>query len=321
MKKHLLLYVLMSFILGNLAGGITSVDALEHVGAAQESSNTIVPNVTGIPSDVALQILQMAGLAAKIQRGPGHSLIVDKQEPGAGALVAQGSEVLLAVGNAEPEQPVEPLGVAAPERTQGVLVAGSEAEQTILSQQQPVTVQQPSILYAPNVASPEVQPKMAWYPKRFLTKAQPDSSTLSLFSTQQPAGYSNIFQAKPLQIFSNKNIPIIMAPTFGWQHGWIPYAAYTPYTQTQSSSQAESSSALSIQSAPTGSVTRSVEVPAVFRLLRTDAEIAFQKAGLAIGNLTLVEDYHLRSGIVLRQFPAAKTLVPVGSKVDLWIVK
>ncbi len=292
MKNRIGLCILFSLF---LAGGVTSVEAIKPLVEAQETSNAIVPNVTGIPSDVALQILQMAGLHAEIQRGSSRSLIVDSQEPRAGALLAVGSKVVLAVGGSV-------IKTSAPQ-----------------AQVQPpvIFVTQPSV-----PAASDVQPFLAWYPKHFLNGKQDGQSDLYILG-RQSKGQSNIFGAKPLNMASDGTVPIIMAPTGGWQYGWVPYGSYAPQQSSPQEirPQPETDSGYSILNVPSDSVGRSVSVPPVMRLLQSDAEIAFKKKGLEIGKVTQIEDYQLRSGLIVKQSPAAQSFVAVGTKVDLWVVK
>ena len=325
MKKRIQFCILIGFILGSFVGGSVLGEALQPLSATQGVEKVIVPNVTGIPSDVALQILQMAGLAAKIQASSGRSLNVDKQDPGAGSLVAFGSMVVLEVGGATSVSPeLETLSLPQENfRSDGA--AGGSA---LLGQEGEVNVLRE--LYGPQSSDLQVQPMMAWYPQGFLTSdTRGGSSMPSLLGTRSaPEGRSNIFKAKPIQIFSGDDVPIIMAPTEGWQHGWVPSVSYAPVRQPAYSYYTAGSSSSSIQvvSGARGySVSKSegqlVSVPSVLRLFVSDAESAFKKWGLTIGRITQVETPQTRSGLIKQQFPEANSLVPKGTKVDLWVVK
>ena len=68
------------------------------------------------------------------------------------------------------------------------------------------------------------------------------------------------------------------------------------------------------------SVSPAVSVPYVLRLRQEDAVVALQKMGLAV-EIFQIEDPQVRPGLVVKQFPAARTLVPAGTKVQLWTAK
>lgn len=298
MKKRIGLCVFFVLLLLGSAGGISSIEALQASVTSPEASNVIVPNVTGIPSDVALQILQMAGLNAKIQRGSSRSLTVNSQEPKAGVLAVLGSEVMLAVGGSKIMTSEQVIVFVPEQKTKG-------QPQTIMIQQVPAT----------NVKTLNVKTSLAWYPKKFLTNTQRSSSGPSILWSSSD-GSSSTLRVEPL---NTVKVPIIMAPTVGWQYGWVPQGSYSP-PQSSSQSirlQSENLYEYSIQRVHVSSV----RVPPVVRLWLSDAEIAFKKAGLSIGNVTQVEDYYLRSGTILQQFPAENSLVPLGTRIDLRVVK
>ena len=309
MNTRIGLCILLGLSLLGSAGGNTSAEALQPLVETQDASNVIVPNVTGIPSDVALQILQIAGLNGKIQRGSGRSLTVDSQAPKAGSLVAPGSEIVLALGKAVIQS-----------KTLTTFTSKDTQHVTVMTTTPGTNTQEQQNMYYTSSVQLDVANVPAWYPKRFLEASQTNRSVPSILGTQRSGGPNNILGGKPLNTVSGDQVPIIMLRTEGWQNGWIPNGSYASSQSVNvSPSSSLSSSGLNIQRA--GDTFASVSVPAVRRLSFSDAEIAFKKAGLEIGSVTKIEDYHLRSGIVLEQFPAAKTLVQKGTKIDLRVVK
>ena len=197
MKTRIGLCWIFLAILGIIAGGNVSVEALEPRTNIQKPSKAVVPNVTGIPSDLALQILQLAGFDGKIQRGLSRSLTVESQEPKAGALAATDIIIVLGVGGATLKTSVaenKSDSATVPETKQTVGIQGVRG-QSSPNLELPVTPQQANI-----------KPIMAWYPQRFLTGA----------TDAQTRGGPKTLGNKS----SASGVPIILAPTQGWQYGW-----------------------------------------------------------------------------------------------------
>ncbi|MBD3309339.1 PASTA domain-containing protein [candidate division KSB3 bacterium] len=220
------------------------------------------------------------------------------------------------------------------------------AAQYLSSQESTFTiVHQPQQLPASRYFAADMRPKKypAWYPKAFLNQAH-------VSSQHQVAG-----QAYPQTVvrqgyYATQGIPsgsgtyvtpygttdtIQSAWYAGWyapQQGMYSSSSYVrPHVSTYSySSQPMTSySTPGYYSSPsytsyepqsyTPTAAGSVPVPNIMRLGQDDAVIAIQKAGLAVGSITLVPEAQARRGVVIRQSPQARAIVPAGTPVHLWV--
>lgn len=267
------------------------------MAAEIQRTKVVVPNVGGISQDVAAQILQTVGLKARVQHASSRSLLVVKQEPVPGTLLSVGSEVVLSTGNIAVTTASQPTAFSV------------TPEQSKVLGERPYPQQSPPISSSDRVTNSTI---MVWYPKQFLSQEQPQPS---VFQTQaRRTESSNILRAPSS---SGEAVPLIVS-TGGWREGW--FAADRRAIQGSDNSAANTSRVFAHSSKDVRGATV-VPVPRVIRLPQEDARTALQKSGLSIGTIIQVENFRLKSGLVLRQFPQARSIVPVGTEVQLWVVK
>lgn len=305
------LAVLIGFIMACVAG----------IGSVAAQDKVIVPNMAGIPQDVAAHQLQIAGLKPVVQFDRNHSTIVTQQRPQPGTLVPLGSEVIIATGviTTQMHTLTESQDASRSQIQGGERDRGLDRPISIQTQPQPTSTR-------PTVAAP------AWYPRRFL-----ESNTARIQNIPQTrtpsADTSNILQARPFLYRENK--PVILRSVRGWQEGWHAQgnASGGQAVSTIESAQPETNSTQEGRSRifsvfgifrsdaqPTANVSTGMTVvPNVLQLQQSDAAFAINKAGLRVGGLTGIADTQARSGAVVRQSPQPRALVPVGTAVQLWV--
>ncbi len=327
-------------------------------GIHAQQGNVIVPNMEGIPVEVAAQVLRTTGLQPRIQGTLKASAIVIRQNPRPGFALAAGSEVILvtsAVSTATvPEgrgsRPL-PQSWAQSSGSRGmrsVTTVGSSGgtevsvpPPTSSSQRYPTTTYQapqedeftifnqpqqtPSSKYLLADTRPKKYPP--WYPKEFLT--QHSSQNMAA----QPQAQDTGNQVQTLSQ-SSEGSSISVGPMSQWYAGWYypeEWASQrndsTSNVQVQSNVQAQSS----IQTQPTASSGQDVSpqtqtsgtdivlVPNLMRLRQQDALFAIHKAGLSVGRITRAQNSQWGVGLIMRQSPRARTIVPAGTRVDLWV--
>ena len=310
------LAVLMCFIMACVAG----------IGSVAAQDKVIVPNMAGIPQDVAAHQLQIAGLKPVVQFDRNRSTIVTQQRPQPGTLVPFGSEVIIATGVITTQ--IQTL--AKPQDASRSQIQGGERDRGV---DRPISMQaQPQ---QASMRRTTATPALAWYPRRFL-----ESNTARIQNIPQTrtpsADTSNILQARPFLYRENK--PVILRSVRGWQEGWHTQgnASGGQAVSTIESAQPENNSAQEGQEGrsrifsifrifrsdaqPTANVSTGMTVvPNVLQLQQSDAAFAINKAGLRVGGLTGIADMQARSGAVVRQSPQPRALVPVGAAVQLWV--
>ena len=310
------LAVLIGFIMACVAG----------IGSVAAQDKVIVPNMAGIPQDVAAHQLQIAGLKPVVQFDRNRSTIVTQQHPQPGTLVPLGSEVIIATGviTTQMHTLTEPQGAS---RSQ---IQGGERDRGL---DRPISIQAPP--QQNSTRRTTATPALAWYPRRFL-----ESNTARIQNipqTRTPSSEtSNILQARPFLYRENK--PVILRSVRGWQEGWHAQgnASGGQAVSTIESAQPENNSTQEGQEGrsrifsvfrifrsdaqPTANVSTSMTVvPNVLQLQQSDAAFAINKAGLRVGGLTSIADMQARSGAIVRQSPQPRALVPVGAAVQLWV--
>jgi len=320
-----------------------TVWGIPAVADAQEGK-VIVPNVEGISQDVAAEILRTVGLHPQVVHKRGHSPIIVQQEPKPGLLVPVGTTIT--VSTAAPATAVVP-GETQP-YSQGIA-----ASQETSSIQGHVPGVQSSVK---STSEGQATSYLPWYPKKFRSQTQPTSRVFRIENLAHPSP-RNILQANSApgtprmsvlvsqagwqagwSISNGNSVPAvrstpgtgyllqagpapetprmsILVSQEGWQAGWstpngnpVPTARSTPET------------GMTIKSTPENSVAV-ISVPYVIRLQQRDASEALSRIGLAAHIIERVQDTQLKAGIVLRQFPVAGSVVPVGTYVNLWVVE
>ncbi len=305
--------VLIGFIMACVAG----------IGSVAAQDKVIVPNMAGIPQDVAAHQLQIAGLKPVVQFDRNRSTIVTQQRPQPGTLVPLGSEVIIDTGVITTQMHTLTESQDA-SRSQ---IQGGERDRGL---DRPISIQAPP--QQNSTRRTTTTPALAWYPRRFL-----ESNTARIQNIPQTrtpsADTSNILQARPFLYRENK--PVILRSVRGWQEGWHAQgnASGGQAVSTIESAQPETNSTQEGRSRifsvfgifrsdaqPTANVSTGMTVvPNVLQLQQSDAAFAINKAGLRVGGLTGIADTQARSGAVVRQSPQPRALVPVGTAVQLWV--
>jgi len=315
-------------------------------GVVDTQQNTvIVPNVEGITLEVAAKMLRTVGLQPRFPVSLNTSAIVAQQHPHPGVELPVGGEVVLfadtpgttsdVLGAGAQEQapsassrsgiPAE--GVSAPGGS--ITITGSNTGQNAYaapSQRNWQTSKalaypasppggQATILYRPPQPAisqyfvAETKPRFypAWYPKRFLTLVSPQSSAStpqsdSMKITVQP-------QMQP-QVIDQAETQSSLT--------WYPKVSVSQENSQEpvSLSQPDKPQRVGVFAV---SATPAVPVPSLLRLRQEDATAAIKKAGLTAGDILHVESSQVRAGIVLKQSPRARAIVPAETKVHLWI--
>ncbi len=307
-------------------------------GAVNTEQNTvIVPNVEGITLEVAAQILRTVGLQSRFQNSSSPSAIVVRQDPRPGFSLPTGGEVVLstgaATGTSQESTGSRTLqyipsassqsGVPVMNTGTNVYVAPRQITQQssrVLAYQSPQGGQS-QILYQPpqprisRYLVAETKPRFypGWYPRQFLTPVSPQELGSRLQSESMRIAIQP--QVNPQAPVSPYFVPDTEPQVYPL---WYP-EVFLPQDRSQDSvilSQPEEQQWLGVFEV---SSTHAVPVPNLLRLRQEDANSAINKAGLALGNVTRVQSSQVRPGIVVKQSPQARAIVPAGTKVDLWI--
>lgn len=334
---------------------VFGIAALGMTGTVNTGRNTvIVPNVEDVTVQVASEILHNAGLYPDIPAAADLSSLVTRQHPRPGEMLAPGGKVVLFTKEASstitttvPGVPAVPTpapgsyGISPGES--GISAYGpgtvTPTQPTTQSNQPVVTGGQSTILYQP--PQPRVSPYFvqdtvprfypSWYPRAFLVPATPQASSQALSSQTlsqpvvsdgyaQPMYYITADEAasyigQPSSSTTETSritaIPVISVdpdlryPKVGPEpEGWMGIQGITP----QQAGVYETSAFPALS------------VPYILRLRQEDAVAALTKAGLAV-EVFQVDDAQVRPGLVVNQSPAARSLVPAGTKVQLWIAR
>ena len=315
---------------------VLSICSLGMTGAVNPQPDTvIVPNVEGVTIEVAAKMLQTMGLQPLFRSSAGPSAIVVWQDPRPGVSLSVGGEVGLSTGtlpqtttttnrntgfavqaccraptrntrvehrntdftiyaycraptrDIRAEYWSESLCYAFPETPQGKQVLAysispSGSQSQILYQ----PLQPPHNRYVVADTTPRFYP--AWYPKKFLTLVNPPTA-------------SSVTQSESMRITVQATVP-----------QQIPVS---PYGAPNAAPQAYPDS----NTPKITTTTSTVPIPYLVRLYQQDAITAITKAGLAIGNIIRVQSAQVGAGIVVRQSPQPRALVPAGTAVNLWV--
>ena len=284
---------------------------------ASAQQNVIVPNVSGIPHDVAAHLLRIAGLRPIVKFDAQRSLIITQQQPKPGTLVIAGSDVILSTGAAaEAQAAIQSMQVVQPETSYVTGIPQNEPMRsvTIQATPQPVTQQR----------APKTTGGLPWYPKKFLSPS-PDVQTPNLLRSRimSSGGQSNILGATP---YSQRQAqPVILRSARGWQEGWYvqgwePKSAAAINAPSSGNSSIQSyDGRSSIQATGATSSGDVVIVPYILYLSASDAATALYKAGLNVGAIVAVNDPEAQRGVVTQQSPPARSLIQRGTAVQLWI--
>ncbi|GAK51273.1 hypothetical protein U14_02516 [Candidatus Moduliflexus flocculans] len=282
------------------------------VNAVSAENNVIVPNVNGIPHDVAAHLLRIAGLKPIVKFDQQRSLIITQQQPKPGMLVVAGTEVIISTGSSSESQiAVLPAQTVQPE-TSYVTVVPQQYDTT-----RSVTIASTPNQPAATQRASQTTGALPWYPKKFLGPAQDVQIQGILRNPASSSGTSNILGATPYSQQSPK--PVILRSVHGWQEGWY-VQGWEPGKTTGTSSSAgnqilggssgESSTLLSGEMAI---------VPPILYLPVADAASALRKAGLSVGSVVAVDDPQAQRGVVTQQSPSVRSVVPRGTAVQLWV--
>ncbi|PID57703.1 hypothetical protein CSB45_05575 [candidate division KSB3 bacterium] len=280
---------------------------LEIMAEGREPLKVVVPNLKGIPSDLALQIVQLVGLNGKIQHAGPHTVMVIAQQPAPGALVASGSQIVLSLGETVRPEPRSTTQVTLQRAGQGG--AGLAAPVVPATQQN-----QMSIMYAPK-KSVEVGTPLAWFPRQFL-RNEHSRSMVPFLQRELPKTKENPYGVKPFRMTSSGSLPIVLVPTQGWQYGWIPSLDRVAPPQSPGVSASPGVAPVILSSGASA-----IQVPSYIRLSLSDAKLSIRNRGLAVGTVVSVAHSQMRSGLVVQQSPSAGVLVPQGTAISLWVVK
>lgn len=284
---------------------------------ASAQENVIVPNVSGIPHDVAAHLLRIAGLRPIVKFDAQRSLIITQQQPKPGTLVIAGSDVILSTGAAaEAQAAIQSMQAVQPETSYVTVIPQNEPVRSVTVQAAPQPVTQQS--------APKTTSGLPWYPKKFLSPSS-DVQTPNLLRSRimSSGGQSNILGATP---YSQRQAqPVILRSARGWQEGWYVQgwepnntaAMNAPSTGNSSIQGGDGRS--SIQAAGATSSGDVVIVPYILYLSASDAATALYKAGLNVGAIVAVNDPQAQRGVVTQQSPAARSLVQRGTSVQLWV--
>ncbi len=308
MKKFLLSLILALFM---FALGANTIFAQEKI---------IVPNVSGIPHDVAAHLLRIAGLRPIVKFDPQRSLIITQQEPKPGMLVVTGTDVIISTGTVS-QSAVQSAPSAEPETSYLTAIPQEDRTRSVSIQaipsSQPTTQQRAS----------QVTGAPQWYPKKFLGQVQDVQVQSFLRKRTLSSGSSNILGATPYLQQSSR--PVVLRNARGWQQGWFVPGWEPGNTTVQavnppslwSSIQGIGQSTIQAQPSDTTSTAGEVViVPPVLQLQQRDAAAALQMAGLVVGSVFSVQDSQTRSGVVTQQSPKAHSVVSRGTAVQLWVV-
>ena len=298
--------------------GIVLLMAVSGADASAQE-NVIVPNVSGIPHDVAAHLLQIAGLRPIVKFDAQRSLIITQQQPKPGTLVIAGSDVILSTGVVEDAQrAVQSIQVVQPETSYVTVIPQNEPTRSATIQTVPQTVTQQS--------APKTTRGLAWYPKKFLSPSS-DVQTPNLLRSRilssESGGRSNILGATP---YSQRQAqPVILRSARGWQEGWY-VQGWEPNKTTTMNVQYSGDSSIqggdgrsSIQATGATSSGDVVIVPYILYLSASDAATALYKAGLNVGAIVAVNDPEAQRGVVTQQSPPARSLIQRGTAVQLWV--
>lgn len=282
------------------------------VNAVSAENNVVVPNVSGIPHDVAAHLLRIAGLKPIVKFDQQRSLIITQQQPKPGMLVVAGTEVIISTGSSSESQiAVLPAQTVQPETSYVTAVPqqyDTARSVTIASvPNQPVTTQR---------SSQATTGALPWYPKKFLGPAQDVQIQGILRNPASSSGTSNILGATPYSQQSPK--PVILRSVHGWQEGWY-VQGWEPGKTTGNSASAENQ--ILGGSGESGALLTGemAIVPPILYLPVADAASALRKAGLSVGSVVAVDDPQAQRGVVTQQSPSARSVVPRGTAVQLWV--
>jgi beta-lactam-binding protein with PASTA domain len=326
-------------------------------GMKTQQSPVIVPNVEGITLEIAAQTLRTVGLQPRFQSSSNLSAIVVGQHPRPGVSLPMGGEVFLSTNiGTEPTQSlsttrtlrqtpavstrsgITPEGVST-SNIAGATVHNTGTNVSITPLQTPqqssqvsrsptsLSAGQSTILYQPpqRAASQyfiaETKPRFypAWYPRRFVSQSTAQSiisqtSAESVKIAVQPQIQSQVTRQASISAYS------VLDTEPQAYLSWYPKKFLARQESSQSqivlSQEGQQQKVEIVQP----STTYAVPVPNLLRLRREDALFAITKAGLSVGNISLVQSSQERAGIVLKQSPRARAIVPAGTRVDLWIV-
>jgi len=279
--------------------------------AVDAQNNVIVPNVSGIPHDVAAHLLRVAGLRPIVKFDAQRSLIIAQQSPKPGTLVIAGSEVILSTGTSnESRAAVQAVPTYQPE-TSYVLPQQETSSRSItiqaVPQSQPITTPR----------APQAMGSLPWYPKKFLGPVQDVEVKSILRNRSLSTGTSNILNVTPYSKQQSK--PVILRNARGWQQGWH-VQGWEPGTSTVSTVQGSGDDWSSIQGGSGDALPADViAVPPVAYLPLSDASAALRKAGLSVGSVRKIDDPQAQRGVVTQQSPDAHSLVPRGTAIQLWV--
>lgn len=329
--------------------------------AIAQQNNVIVPNVEGIPSGTAAQILRTAGLQPRVQQSANSGALVARQDPRPGYLLPIGSEVLLVTNTMIPAAQAAPvsrnvaiqvpsteISPAPPvQSTMGAtpVYSGTNVSvtplttTTVQSSSQPgqyvvmrdsmnfIIAQQPRQAPANQYLLAETTPKRypIWYPRAYLEN---QGQTTPLTTSQMPTT-TRTSQIQPLTQSSVSPYLIQMQQPVPQQQysewyavpqGWVTSHAWTG----QHTGQAQQGYAITSSTQPVyvqnqRVSTGSVPVPNVMQLSQTNAMFAIQKAGLLVGKINLMQNVRTGTGLVIKQSPRPRSLVPPGTPIDLWV--
>lgn len=152
--------------------------------------------------------------------------------------------------------------------------------------------------------TPQVQPLVQSSVSPYLIQMQPVPQQRSSDWYAVPQGWAASQQAwKTQQTGQTQQVWTTQQQTWAFRQGYSTgFATQQPvYVQNQVMN------------------TEAVPAPNVTRLSQADAMLAIQKAGLVVGNVTLVQNAQTGAGFVAQQSPRPRSIVRTGSRVDLWI--
>jgi len=330
---------------------VLSICSLGMTGVVNPQPDTvIVPNVEGVTVVAAAKMLQTMGLQPLFRISTGLSAIVVWQDPRPGVSLPAGGEVILSTGTlpktttastgtrtlqqipAIAPQPGTPATGVSTSNVTGTPGLNTSLKVSVTPSQSPQGNQvlaysvsrsggQAQILYQPpqprlnRYVVADTTPRFypAWYPKQFLTQVNPPAT-------------SSVPQSESMRITVWPQVPqqpavspyVVPSPEPRFYLAWYPrefaspegsqsqIAVSQPYVQQRVG-------VLAISTTP------AVPIPYLLRLYQQDAITAITKAGLSIGNIIRVQSAQVGAGIVLKQSPQPRALVPAGTPVDLWV--